>query len=203
MSDSIDNKEVQPQTEQETTNQPEATQEEGFVPKKAFQEVSSDMHKYKNQLREKEAMLNQLLAEKELQEKQALEEQGRWKELYEKTQNQLEEVNTTRQAEQDKFINHHKKNAVLREIGGFKKDEYSNFINIENVIMDENGNIDRASLDAEVSRLKQEMPELLKNVPGNSLPSNAPMNTEVKQEMSKSELKAKLLADYKKNNNIK
>lgn len=149
--------------------------EEGdFVPKKAYASVSQDMHKFKTQLKETQAELNRLKVEKEAAEKQNLVDSEQWKILYEKTQHQLDEVARTRSQEKDQFVNYHKKNAVIRELGGFKKDEYNNFINVSSVEMDENGNISAESLAAEVNRLKQTYPELIKTVTPQNLPSNAP-----------------------------
>lgn len=83
-----------------------------------------------------------------------------------------------RHTEKEQFINHHKKNAVLRELGGFKKEEYTSFVNISNVEMDDEGNIIKDSLLSEVSRIKQEYPELIKSAQVNNLPSTAPKTFE-------------------------
>jgi hypothetical protein len=147
-----------------------------FVPKKAYETVASDMHKFKSKLRETEAALAQLKTEKEASERQTLEDNQQWKTLYEKTQSDLRAEREVAAKKDEKFISVHKKNAVLRELGGFKKDEYNNFINVTNVEMDEQGNIIPESLSAEVNRLKQSYPELIKSNTPNNLPTGAPMS---------------------------
>ena len=166
MSDSVSKNEV-----------PEAVvtePKEEFVPKKAYSDVSKDMHNYKAKLKETEAKLSQLQADAEAREKQVLLDNEQYKALYEQTQAKLTEVASTRKQEQEKFINYHKKNAILKEVGGFKKDDYSKFINIDAVEMDESGSINAESLASEVNRIKQEYPELLKASPVQNLPNGAP-----------------------------
>ena len=152
---------------------------EEFVPKKAYKEVSDDMFKYKNKLKETEALLNQMAAEKEAASIQSLKENEQWKTLYEKNQAHLDALEATRAQEKDQFVNYHKKQAVLKELGGFKKDEYTNFINVSSIELDDEGNVSPVSLVAEVNRIKQSYPELIKSAPANNLPSNAPKSIEV------------------------
>lgn len=62
----------------------------------------------------------------------------------------------------------------MAKVGGFKKDEYASFINVGAVEMDEQGNIVQDSLEAEVMRIKQSYPELLKGNSAANLPAEAP-----------------------------
>ena len=189
----------------EVNNEVNSAPEEEYVPKKAYKEVTDDMFKYKNKLKETEAMLAQLSAEREAAQVQSLKENEQWKTLYEKNQAQLDQLAATRAAERDQFINYHKKNAVIRELGGFKKDEYNSFINVSNVELDENSNVIPESLIAEVNRLKQTYPELIKGVQANNLPSDAPKSFDLSGkaygEMTDKErldLKIKLMLENKK-----
>ena len=152
----------------------EETQKEDFVSKKAYTDVSADMHKYKNQLKETQAKLNELEAERLASEKEALAEQGKWEELYKKNQEELNAVKSERANEQDKFVDYHKKNSVLNKIGGFKRDEYNKFIDVSSINMNEDGSIDEASLELEIDRVRQSYPELLKTGSGTKLPNDAP-----------------------------
>ena len=151
-------------------------EEESQVPKKAFTEVSNSMHKYKSELKETKLLLNQMQAEKEATKNEQLAEQGRWKELYDKSQSSLEVSNNERKEEQDKFVNYHKKNSVLTKIGGFKRDEYNNFINVKSITLNEDGSIESSSLIKEVDRIRQTYPELLNGGSAEKLSSNAPSN---------------------------
>ena len=169
-------------SEQLNTNEPviEANQEPELVPAKAFKETQADMFKFKNKLKETEAMLNQLKAEKEQAEMESLKANQEWKILYEKNEMQLREIANQRNAEKEQFINYHKRAAVVSAVGGFKKDEYANsFINVSNIETDENGNVVQSSLLSEVNRIKQSYPELLKGVQANNLPSEAPKSFDI------------------------
>lgn len=145
-----------------------------FVSKKAYQDVSNDMHKYKNDLRDAKAMLAQIKADKEVADKERLAEEGKWQELYESNQGELESLRSARKDEQNKFVDYHKKNSVLNKIGGFKRDEYNNFIDVESIKMNEDGSIDDETLTAEIDRVRQNYPELLKKASTTKLPNEAP-----------------------------
>lgn len=168
----------------------EGSNEEGqtkddFVSKKAYTDVSNDMHKYKSELKDVKAMLNQLNAEKSAGEKERLAEQGKWEDLYQKNELELNALKSERNAEQDKFVNYHKKNSVLNKIGSFKKDEYNRFIQTDKINMNEDGSIDSESLGLEVDRIRQEYPELLKASAGNKLPNDAPNGSTIGDPSSK------------------
>lgn len=192
MEDQVMNPEVIEEVKEEVKDE--------FVPKKAFTEVTADMFKYKTKLKETESQLIQMKAEREAAEVRSLEENNQWKVLYEKKKVEAEQIAQARQAEQDKFVGVHKKNAVLRELGGFKKEEYNTFINITNVEIDENGNIVQDSLLGEVNRLKQSYPELIKSSSAQNLPSDAPRSVDLPAKeynslspKEKQDLKMKLL----------
>lgn len=170
--------EVESKEEVTQSNESEAPKED-YVPKTAYEEVSSDMHKYKNELKETKASLNQLKAEQEAKEKEALAEQGKWQELYEVNQKELENLKQQREEEKNKFINYHKKNSVLQKIGGFKREDYNKFIDVNNIEMNDDGSLDEKSLMGEVDRIKQEYPELLKSASSTKLPNDAPKGSEI------------------------
>jgi len=152
---------------------------EEFVSKKAYQDVSTDMHKYKTDLKETKALLNQIQAEQEAVKKEALAEQGRWEELYNSNQSELDQIKQERDSDKNKFVDYHKKNSVLQKIGGFKRDDYNKFIDVENVSMNDDGSLNEDSLMNEVDRIKQEYPELLKSASNTKLPNDAPKGNEV------------------------
>lgn len=165
--------------ENEENNLEEEKQEEQFVSKKAYQEVSGDMHKYKSELQETKARLAEIEAIQETKEQEALQEQGRWEELYNTSKEQLTTLQSERNQERDKFIGYHKKNSVLQHIGGFKRDEYNSFINVENIKLNDDGSINNESLTSEVDRIKQEYPELIKTNSSTKLPKEAPSQNEI------------------------
>lgn len=169
----------------------EEAKKEDFVSKKAYGEVTSDMHKYKTKLKDVQAALNELKAEKDAVENERLAEQGKWEEIATRSRTELDKMKSERQDEQSKFIDFHKKNGVLNKIGGFKRDEYNNFINTNSIELKEDGSIDDVSLNAEIDRIKQTYPELLKQGTANKSPNAAPQGLELGEktyaQMSESE----------------
>lgn len=182
--------------------EPKVEGEEGFVSKKAYGEVSNDMHKYKAKLKETEAILNQLKAEKEQAEINEKKEKQQWELLYKSNEEKLKQIERERMEEKNKFLNYHKKQAVVSGVGGFKKEEYSSFINVDSVQIDENGNVVQESLDAEVNRIRQNYPDLLKGNVSAPLPNEAPksfnqsLNTDITKmsERERTNYKMSLLA---------
>jgi hypothetical protein len=171
-----------------------------FEQSKAYKDLSNDMFKYKAKLRETELEVSRLKSEKEAVELQTLRDNQEWKLLYEKNQAQLDDLNKTRSSEKEQFISYHKKNAVVKELGGFKKDEYANtFINTSNIELDEQGNVNQASLIAEVNRIKQSYPELIKGTIANNLPNEAPKGFVEQNKEFSLKMNAKERADYKMN----
>ncbi len=177
-------------------------QKEDFVSKKAYQEVSSDMHKYKSELAETRARLAEMESIQEAKEKEALEQQGKWEELYKKSQEKFQTLQAEREQEKSQFVDYHKKNSVLSKLGGFKRDEYNKFIDVKSIQMNEDGSINEDTLTAEIDRIRQEYPELLKAQPSVKLPKDAPSYSEVGKksfdqmsEKERTELKRKLVFD--------
>ena len=155
---SDENKESVTQEENSGAN----SEKEAFVPKDAYENVKNDMFKYKSKFKDMEAELNQLRADREAMERERMEEEGRWKELANKYKSEAEQVKSKYTDSQRKFIDFHKKNAVTAKVG-FAKEEYAHkFINVEAIEADENGQINMDSVLAEVNRIKETYPELLK-----------------------------------------
>lgn len=176
---------------------PVVDSEEKFVPKDAYENVKNDMFKFKDEKKKLEDQIKAFKAEKEAQEIDRMKEKEEWKNLYESEAAKRAEIEKARLEEKSKFVNYHKRNAVVAKIGGFKRDEYTNFVDLSKVEMDENGNIVAESLDAEVSRLKQLYPELIKGGSAEVLPAEAPksFNHDVNKDFSKMTDKEKM--DYK------
>jgi hypothetical protein len=155
-------------------NNNQGNEGDSFVPKSAYSKVTADMHKYKSEMKSLQGQLEQYKADQEAREKQALQDQEKWKDLYQKAEAQLSKVKQERDSEKSKFIDFHKKNAVTQAIGGFKKNDYLKFINTDSIEVLEDGSIDQNSIASEVERIKKEYPELIKTSPVQPLPNAAP-----------------------------
>ncbi len=144
--------------------------------KKAMEDYKKDMFKFKEQSKAMEAENLQLKADQEKRERASLEKNEEWKSLYELEKQSKDQALEELQDKSTKFIDSAKINAVLAEVGGFKKDCYAKFIDAKNVEMTENGTIDSDSLKRESDRIRQEYSELLNVNESPKLPNNAPSN---------------------------
>lgn len=182
MNSNSDNKSVQDK---------EVSEQQDYVSKKAYQEVSTDMHKYKQAMKELQAKLNEFEAEKEAMKRDELTKQEKWKELSDSYKKQLEKLQSERQDEKQKFVNFHKTNAFLENVPLAKK-EFIKFVNLDEIKIDDKGNIDSDNLKKISDSFKQQYPELLKVNNTSRLPSDAPntdgLKTKNLQEMSRDEL---------------
>lgn len=172
--------------------QAENNEQDGFVAKAAYQKVSQDMHKYKSEMKALQAQLEAAKADQEAREKSVLQEQEKWHELYKKSEAKLQQIAQERDSEKSKFIDYHKKNAVIQALGGFKKPDYNKFINTESIEVLEDGSVDSNSIASEVERLRKEYPELIKSTPAQPLPNAAPKQAQAKavSDMTPAELAA-------------
>lgn len=148
--------------------------ESEVVAKDAYVKVSQDMHKFKSQAKQLEAKLAEIQAEQEARERATLEEKEQWHTLYKKAEEKLKAIENERLSERSKFIESHKVNAVIQNLGGFKKPEYNKFIDSSKIEVTEDGSIDEKSVVSEVERIKREYPELIKAAGIKPLPDSAP-----------------------------
>ena len=169
------------------------------VKDQALQDYKADMFKYKERMRQAESELEAIRQEKAALEKNQLEKNEEWKVLYEREKSERESAVQELQQKSAQFIDSSKKNAVVQQLGGFKKDEYSKFIDVSNIEVTETGTFDSDSIGREVERIRQTFPELLRASDSPKLPNTAPHQVDVKEKrvdanMSRSEL----LAAYKR-----
>jgi len=162
----------------EVSDPPQPVAQDKYVPKHAYEDVSRDMHKYKTKSKQLEAENNQLVAEKEAQEKARLEDEGRWKEIAEQESKKRLEAESKFSNLQSDFISGHKRSAVESALGGFKKSQYKQFIDLDKVEIGEDGYPTPGSVDNEVNRIRKAHPELLKEMPAPALPNEAPIKYE-------------------------
>jgi hypothetical protein len=161
-----------------------------FVPKKAYVEVSEDMHKFKNKLKETEARLNEAIEKEKSKEQEKLASEKRFQELYEAEKKRADELFSQKKVERQNFLNATKRSALLSEIGSLEKPEYVRFANLEAIEVKEDGEVELSSLKKEAERFKQEHSALLKKAKVPMLPNQAPMEQKQTKEL-------KGFADYK------
>ncbi len=150
---------------------------EELVSQRVVDEYKNDMFKYKAKMRETEAELQKLKDNSTLLEKQSLEEKEEWKLLYEREKEEKSRALGELEQKSSFFIDTSKKNAVVLQLGGFKKSSYVSFVNPASIEVKEDGTFDEDSITREVDRIKQEFPELIKaaSSPG-KMPNEAATN---------------------------
>jgi len=147
---------------------------EELVSKKVAEDFKNDMFKYKDKSKELEIQLNTLKLEKDAAEQDRLEKNQEWEALYAREKQAREVLQAGIAEKEAQFVDSAKINAVIEDIGGFKKSEYNKFIEVSNITIEENGSINQLSLATEVDRIKQNYSELLKSEQKPTLPNGAP-----------------------------
>lgn len=165
--------------------EPVASSKDEFVPKPAFVEVTADMHKYKSKLKETEAKLNQKTEEVESLNRERMEAEKQYKELYEKERDDKVKALEQIKVERKNFLDSHKINYLLQELGGVSKTEYIKHANLNAIEVNEDGTIDQKSLKKEADRFRQEHSVLLKNFKLQTPPNEAPKEKQISNEQMK------------------
>jgi hypothetical protein len=178
---------------QENSESQESKQD--FVPAKAYEEVSRDMHKYKNAQKEKDAEINALKAQLKAQEEAKLQENQQWEEIAKRREAELEEAKTKYSQQSSRFNQAIKRTALRQELGGKVKEEYLQFANLDAIQMDEDGVVDSESLRNAANEFRKEHGQLIpqdqkEEITGHDSSINDLSNTKPVSEMTADELVA-------------
>ena len=145
-------------TQDQTASQPK---EEKFVSKKAYEEVTSDMHKFKSKAKEVQAKLNEYEAKIKSIEEEKLKEQNRWKELYEKEQQERVRAEESRQKDKELYLESVKLSALKNELGGDIRNEYLRFADLTSISIDDSGSLSSESVKEVANKFRHEHPSLI------------------------------------------
>lgn len=193
---------VESQTSQ-AESKPEA--KEQYVAKKAYEEVSRDMHKYKSQAKEVAALKNELEAKLKSIEESKLMDEKRWQELYEKEKEEKESLNSARQKDLDMYLRSAKKSALKQELGGKVKDVYLNHASIDEIEIGDDGTLSSESVLQVANKFRNEFPEVIPssdnlNITGNASPTqiaNEELSFEERLKKMTTEEKGRFLQELK------
>ena len=187
---SEENKEGSAQTQQNVSEE----SVNDVVSRKAYEEVTRDMHKNKQKAKELDMKLKELETQLKAQEEAKMQENEQYKELLERRTQELEEERRKAQ-EKDQTINRSVKLSALKnELGGKVKDQYLSFANLDNIEL-ENGIVDAESLRNVANEFRKEHGQLIPtsdsaNVTGHAASSASNIEAPKKiSEMSTAELK--------------
>lgn len=154
------------------SNQPSEDKE--FVSRKAYEEVATDMHKYKRQLKEYQASLNEYQTKLKQIEEDKLKEQDRWKELYEKSTSELEAERKRNNESRSQYLRSVKMSALKQELGGKIKDVYLSHAELDKIEFKEDGSIDSESLLAVANDFRKQHSQLIPSSDNTDITSHAP-----------------------------
>jgi hypothetical protein len=138
-----------------------AESKEQYVAKKAYEEVSKDMHKFKSKLREAEAAANEYAAKLKAIEDQKLKDQQQWEELYNREREKSEQAEQMREQDKQLYLRSVKLNALKSELGGKVKDEYLSFANLDNIELNDDGSLSSDSVREVANGFRQSHPQLI------------------------------------------
>ena len=177
---------------------------EQYVAKKAYEEVSRDMHKNKAKAREAEARSAQLEAEiKAIKEAELIKEK-QFQTLYEQEKEKAASLEAARKKDNEMFLKTAKKSALKQELGGKIKDVYLNRAALNEIEVNDDGTLSSESLLTVANKFRQEFPEVIPtsenlNITGNASPTQIAMNGPKELGEMSFEEKALLLKQIKTN----
>jgi len=173
----------------------QSEEQNAFVSKKAYEEVTRDMHKNKQKAKELEAAYNELQAQLKAQEEQKMQESQQWKELYEKRQAELELERRKAQEEKNRYMTSVKLSALKQEIGANIRDEYLKFAPLDSITLTEDGLIDKESLREVANSFRKEHGQLIPSGENVNITGQAASSNIGSQSTDTSKMNAKQLVD--------
>jgi hypothetical protein len=183
MSDSISEKE-----KEVVSNEPK---QDDFVSKKAYEGISSDMHKYKARMKEEQARANELESQLKLMAEEKMREQNQYKELFEQKSEELETFRSEAENRRKSYLSAAKKTALKSELGNIN-DAYLVHAKIEEIQLNDDGTINTESLHRVANDFREKHSVLL---PKSSEPTSTSAQAETNVslgEMTQEQLQEKL-----------
>ena len=167
-----------------------------FVSRKAYEEVTRDMHKNKQKAKELEAAFNELQAQLKAQEEQKLQEQERWKELYQKREAELEQERKRAQEQESRYMKSVKMAALKRELGVDIRDEYLQFARLDEIALTDDGSIDADALRTVANDFRKQHGQLIPAQENVNITGQAPSSNDVSKPVDFSKMRAEDLVQH-------
>lgn len=162
--------------EMDVQNVQDSSQEQDqYVARKAYEEVTTDMHKFKQRFKDAAAKLNEYEAKLKAIEEDKLKEQSRWQELYEKEKMERERAENVRRQERELYLQSVKLSALKNELGGKIRDEYLRLANIDQIEINEDGLLSSESILAVANQFRKEHPSLIPSNESAQITGQAPV----------------------------
>ncbi len=152
--------EVSKPEESKAVDASEQKQEE-FVKRSAYENVSSDMHKFKSKAKDSAARVAELEAKIKTEEESRLKEQNDWKQLYEREKQEKDDLKSVGEQQREEYVRTVKLSALKSELGGNVKDQYLQFAEVDGVQLNEDGTLNSDSVQLVANKFRQEHPTLV------------------------------------------
>lgn len=169
---------------------------EQFVSRKAYEEVTRDMHKFKKEREELKAGFNELQAQLKAQEEAKMQENEQWKQLYEKREAELEQERNRAKESNSRFTNAVKRSALKQELGGKIKDEYLSFANLDSISMSEEGMVDSETLRNVANEFRKQHGQLIPKEDTGEITGHASNVNDVKANVDTKKMSAEQLVQH-------
>ena len=171
---------------------------DGLIRKK--NELLNEKKREQMRNRELQEELDRIKGMLRKQEDEKLEEKQEYKTLWENTQREKERIEQELYTERAKTVKEKKVKAFNKVLGNsLSKDRYYDFVDLDNILVEDDGTINNDSVKYAVNLFRENYPELVaaKEFPkvGSQAPSNQRLNTkaDISSREARSNLKAQLL----------
>jgi len=146
------------------------------VHRKAYEEVTKDMLKYKSERKELQARLNEIETQMKAAEEQKLKDNEKWQQLAEQKEKELEHLKQQTLAEKNRYLDSVKRNALKNELGGKINEAYLVHADINSIEFNEDGTLNPESVAAVANKFREDHSTLIPSNANNSITNQAPSN---------------------------
>lgn len=163
--------------QEKASGTPESVQQRDSVAYDTYRKVLSEKKKRDEQLQSVTEELTAIKSQMKEKADQELKDQNRYKELYESTVQENQNLKSSLSEKDTRWNNALKLDAFYKGLNGKVIDsKYSGFINVDNILVDpDTGSIDTTTVQREIERVTTEYPEIVKGSQSKPLPAQAPV----------------------------
>ena len=150
---------------------PKTADADGTIAYSKFRELLDEKKTIQKSFMDLKVKLDEFELAKEEADKSALIEQNKFKELYEKETQKTKKALDLLQAKHAELADKKRLDAFISSCGKLKKADYTRFVDLERIALDESGNVSEDALTEYALEFKTLYPELLET-PTKQLPPN-------------------------------
>lgn len=127
-----------------------------------YRKVLGEKKKYQSELEAMRKELDEIREREAAEQERELKEQNKWQEIAERKEQEAKELAAKIQTFQEREVDSRKLEAVLKGVGEEIPSKFWGLIKLDSVGYDaEAGEFDESSLNAEIQRIKNDMPEII------------------------------------------